>query len=66
MAKKGTPKRGRPKADPADKVKHRHVVNFNDATEEAVRQFCNSLGIVRTTDGVRALVTRALKAEGLL
>lgn len=58
--------RGRPPADPEKKLKCRHVVNLSDEQDEAVRRYCEANGVARDTDGIRQLIVKALKAEGLL
>lgn len=64
-----TPKpqgRGRPKLPPEKKFASRHVVNLSREMDQAVKSYCEANGIGRHTDGLRQLLVKALKAEGMM
>ena len=65
MSNKG-PGPGRPKVNQAKKFSRRHVVNVTPELESAVQKFCDVAGFARMTDGMRALLMKALRTEGLL
>lgn len=58
--------RGRPKMDPSEKLRMRHVVNLTPDIDAAVARFCDQNGIGHHVDAMRQLIVKALKAEGLL
>jgi hypothetical protein len=58
--------RGRPKMDPAKQLRARHVVNLTPEVDAAVAKFCDLNGVGRHVDGMRQLIVKALKAEGIL
>lgn len=59
-------KPGRPKVAPSAAFTERHVVNLTKEMDKAVATFCANNGLPRHTDGIRVLLFKALKAEGLL
>lgn len=57
---------GRPQVDAAQRLTQRHVVNLSQGVDQAVRRYCEVNGVARHTDGMRQLIVKALRAEGLL
>jgi hypothetical protein len=64
--RKSKPKLGRPKVAKSKASSCRHVVNVSQEIEAAARQFCEVNGIAKLTDAFRQLITKALRAEGLM
>jgi hypothetical protein len=51
---------------PSQKLKVRHVVNLTAEIDAAVARFCDQNGVASHVDGMRQLIVKALKAEGLM
>jgi hypothetical protein len=66
MTKKKAADLGRPKTSPDKKYTRRHVVNISPEMERAAEAFCEEVGIAKMTDGLRALITTALREKGKL
>jgi len=50
----------------SERLTERHVVNLTPEIDAAVLKFCELNGVGRHADGMRQLIVKALRADGLL